>query len=95
MLVLTFDAVLAFYSFSVGGPAGAAIGGGGGEELTSPVCEQRLGRWHASTCAMAFHGGEITAVYQYLTGRGGGRVTSSWLDLRVAFVGCLSALHAV
>eukprot|EP00752_Nemacystus_decipiens_P018330 g16445.t1 len=60
VLVLTFDAVLAFYSFSVGGPAGAATGGGRGEELLSPVCEQRLRRWHASTCAMAFHGATDT-----------------------------------
>ena len=59
VLVLTFDAVLAFYSFSVGGPPGAATGrGAGGKEPLSPVCEQRLGRWHASTCAMAFHAGE-------------------------------------
>lgn len=70
--MLTFDAVLAFYSFSAGGGAcftpGAAVGGGGGgEQLVSPVCEQRLGRWHASTCAMAFHGGETDSP----TGRGG------------------------
>lgn len=60
VLVLTFDAVLALYSFSVGGSSrGAAVLKGGGEELASPVCEQRLGRLHASTCAMAFHGGEM------------------------------------
>lgn len=54
VVVLTYDAVLALYSFSVEG----GVGGEGGEVLTSPACEQRLGRWHASTCAMAFHEGE-------------------------------------
>lgn len=60
VLVLTFDAVLALYSFSVGGATDAAArrGAGGEQLLASPVCVQRLGRWHASTCAMAFHAGE-------------------------------------
>lgn len=54
VLVLTFDAVLAVYSFPVDGGRARQ----GDNVLTSPVCEQRVARWHTSTCAMAFHAGE-------------------------------------
>lgn len=56
VLVLTFDAVLTVYAFSAIEPTTAAAGAGG--QRASPVCEQRLGRWHASTTAMSFHAGK-------------------------------------
>lgn len=66
--MLTFDAVLAVYSFFAGDAGAAATGARrvGDARMTSPVFEQRLGRWHASTCAMAFHAGERTAVCSWL-----------------------------
>ncbi|CAM9861622.1 unnamed protein product, partial [Pylaiella littoralis] len=77
VLVLTFDAVLALYSFPVveGLPRPAREGD---DYLVSPVCEQRLGRWHASTCAMAFHAATDTVA---VAGPSGASRPSSSLSL--------------
>ncbi|CAN0180519.1 unnamed protein product, partial [Ectocarpus sp. 4 AP-2014] len=52
--------------------------GEGGEVLTSPAFEQRLGRWHASTCAMAFHGATDTVA---VVGPSGASRPDSFLSL--------------
>ncbi|CAM9252402.1 unnamed protein product [Scytosiphon promiscuus] len=74
VLVLTFDAVLAVYSFPIDG----GRGGQGDNVLASPVCEQRLGRWHTSTCAMAFHAATDTVA---VAGPSGASRSSSSLSL--------------
>lgn len=58
--MLAFDGVLTVYAFSVSDSADTAASAVLDEEgqRASPVCTQRLTKWHASTTAMSFHAGE-------------------------------------
>lgn len=71
IIVLYFDAVLRIHAFN------ARLSGEGPGD-PSLVCEKQLGKWHSSSCAMAFHSGEEAFFSEKKQGQGKGWSTSNF-----------------